>query len=332
MDHTQQLIQLERRRRRAARLLEAGMKQSDVARRVGTTRSSVSRWEKRRQEGGAEALKRPTRFGRPRRLSDAQCEELIEQLKAGALAAGFATELWTLPRMRSLIEQRFSVKLTEPSVWRLLRSLGWSVQRPMGQARQRDEKAIRTWKAKRWPELKKIAARQGRIIVFIDESGLSERPCRARTWAPRGQTPVLQYSFSWKQLSVIAGISFWRFYFRLYGGTIRTPQVIEFLKALQATIGKKLLIIWDRLQAHRSKLVRAHVEAQCGAIALEFLPAYAPELNPVEHIWGYLKHHAMPNFCARDLGHLAHRARRHLRSMQRRSTLVCAFWRQAELF
>ena len=58
---------------------------------------------------------------------------------------------------------------------------------------------------------KKIAARQGRVIVFIDESGLSERPCRARTWAPKGQTPVLQYSFSWKQLSVIAGLSYWRF-------------------------------------------------------------------------------------------------------------------------
>src|ERR1035438_7426582 len=90
---------------------------------------------------------------------------------------------------------------------------------------------------------KKIAARQGRIIVFIDESGLSERPCRARTWAPKGETPVLQYSFNWKQLSVIAGVTLWRFYFRLYNGTIRTPQVIEFLKALQATIGKKLLII-----------------------------------------------------------------------------------------
>jgi transposase len=69
-----------------------------------------------------------------------------------------------------------------------------------------------------------------------------------------------------------------------------------------------------------------------GVLALEFLPAYAPELNPVEYIWGYLKHHAMPNYCARDLGDLAHRARRNLRSMQRRSTLVCAFWRQAELF
>lgn len=155
MDNEQRLIELERRRRRAVRLLDGGVKQAEVARRVGVTRTSVSRWEKLRQEGGHEALRRPKRFGRPRRLSEPQCEELIEQLKAGALAAGFATELWTLPRMRTLIEQRFAVKLTEPSVWRLLRSLGWSVQRPTGQARQRDEKAIRTWKARRWPELKK---------------------------------------------------------------------------------------------------------------------------------------------------------------------------------
>jgi len=155
MDNEKRLIEWERRRRRGARLLEAGVKQAEVARRVGVTRTSVSRWEKVRQERGEEALKRPKRFGRPRRLSEAQCEELIEQLKAGALAAGFATELWTLPRMRTLIEQRFSVQLTEPSVWRLLRSLGWSVQRPTGQARQRNEKAIRTWKARRWPELKK---------------------------------------------------------------------------------------------------------------------------------------------------------------------------------
>ena len=155
MDNEQRLVELERPRRRGARLLESGMKQAEVARRVGVTRTSVSRWEKVRQEAGPQGLKRPKRFGRPRRLSDAQCEELIGRLKAGALAAGFATELWTLPRMRTLIEQRFGVKLTEPSVWRLLRSLGWSVQRPTGQARQRDEKAIRTWKARRWPELKK---------------------------------------------------------------------------------------------------------------------------------------------------------------------------------
>jgi transposase len=184
---------------------------AEVARRVGVTRQSVLRWTKLHAKGGMVALRRPKRFGRPPKLDEAQRAALIKVLKSGALAAGFATELWTLPRVGSVIRERFGVELSIPSVWRMLQQLGWSVRRPAGRARERDERAIRTWKERRWPALKKIAARQGRIIVFIDESGLSERPCRARTWAPRGETPILQYSFSWKQLSVIAGISFWRF-------------------------------------------------------------------------------------------------------------------------
>ena len=100
-------------------------------------------------------MRRPKHCGRPRRLSDAQCEELVRLLKRGALVAGFPTELRTLPRIAQLIEQRFTVRISQPSVWRLLRALGWSVQRPTGQARERDEKATRTWKAKWWPELKK---------------------------------------------------------------------------------------------------------------------------------------------------------------------------------
>jgi hypothetical protein len=85
----------------------------------------------------------------------------VRQLKTGALATGFPTELWSLPRIAQLIEQRFAVRLTQPSVWRLLRALGCSVQRPTGQARQRDEKAIRTWKAKRWPEPKRSQRDKG---------------------------------------------------------------------------------------------------------------------------------------------------------------------------
>ncbi|HEY6454381.1 MAG TPA: IS630 family transposase [Steroidobacteraceae bacterium] len=332
MKHSQRMKELERRRRRGARLLAAGESQAAVARRIGVSRQTVMRWERARQDGGMEALRRAPRVGRPERLSTQQRQDLVRLLKEGALSAGFPTELWTLPRIAQLIDAKFAVTFVPSSVWRLLGRLGWSVQRPSGQARERDERAVRTWKSKRWPELKKFAARQGRIIVFIDESGLSERPCRARTWAPRGETPVLQYSFSWKQLSVIAGLSYWRFYFRLFNGSIKSPQIVEFLKALQATIGKKLLIIWDRLQAHRSKLVRAHVEAQHGQIMIDYLPAYAPDMNPVEGIWGYLKHHAMPNYCARDLGDVAHRARSNLRSMQRRTTLVQAFWKQVDLF
>jgi len=155
MDNEQRLIELERRRRRAARLLENGVKQAEVARRIGVTRTSVSRWEKVRQENGPEALRRPERFGRPWKLEDAPRAELIEILKAGAMAAGFATELWTLPRIGKVVKERFGVELSQSSVWRMLQQLGWSVQRPSGRARQRDDAAIATWKKKRWPAVKK---------------------------------------------------------------------------------------------------------------------------------------------------------------------------------
>ena len=154
----------------------------------------------------------------------------------------------------------------------------------------------------------------------------------ARTWAPRGQTPVIQYSFNWKQLSAIAGLTFWRFYFRFFPGTIRTPQLIEFLQALRAQLrGRKLLIIWDGLNTHRSRRLRRWLEAQQGEVQVEFLPPYAPELNPVEQIWNYLKNREIANLCASSIAEVGDLARRRLRSMQRRSSLVRSFWQQAEL-
>ena len=152
-----------------------------------------------------------------------------------------------------------------------------------------------------------------------------------RTWAPRGETPVLQYHFNWHQLSVIAGITFRRFHFRLFPGAIKGPQIIEFLHALGRQIRKPLLVIWDGLPAHRSALVRDYLEALNGAIQIEQLPGYAPELNPTEYIWGHLKHHELANRCAENFSALKTGARNRLRSMQRRPTLIRAFWQQAEL-
>lgn len=169
------------------------------------------------------------------------------------------------------------------------------------------------------------------MIVFVDESGLSERPQRVRTWAPRGETPVLQYSFNWKLLSAIAGLSFWNFYFRLYPGTIRSAQIVDFLGRLRRQFGGKLLIVWDGLQAHRSRKVRDYVAASDGDLKLEFLPPYAPELNPVEQIWNYGKNRELANFCPADITELRGFARRSFRRMQRRPTLIAAFWKQTEL-
>ena len=103
---------------------------------------------------------------------------------------------------------------------------------------------------------KKKALKEGRILVFIDESGLSQRPHRCRTWAPRGQTPILQYNFNWKTLSVAAGLTLWNFYFRIYAGAIKKEQVVDFLAALLRHLHQPLLIVWDRLPAHRSRLVQ----------------------------------------------------------------------------
>ena len=104
---------------------------------------------------------------------------------------------------------------------------------------ERDEKAIRRWQRTRMVCIKKKARQQRRTIVFIDESGLSTRPTRARTWAPRGQTPVLHETFNWKSLSIIGGLALWRFYFQIHAGSIKSLQVIEFLRHLQRHISRK---------------------------------------------------------------------------------------------
>jgi transposase len=179
---------------------------------------------------------------------------------------------------------------------------------------------------------KKNAQKLGPTIVFVDQSGLSERPHRVRTWAPGGQTPVLQFHFNGEILSVIAGITWWRFYFRLFPGAIQAPPIIEFLQHLMRHLRRPLLVIWDGLPGHRSTLVRDCVAAPGDRLTLEWLPGYAPELNPVEPIWSYLKEHELPTLCPRELWELSAVARDALRRMRRRPMLVAAFWKQAKLF
>lgn len=145
---------LQRRRFRAGRWLLRGVAQAEVARRVGVSRTTVSDWNEKLLEGGLESLKRRPR-GRPAGLDATQRRALVRHLKEGALAAGFATELWTLPRVGQLIEKRCARAYSESQVWRILLSLGFSCQRPSGRALERNESAIKRWKQQRWLTLKK---------------------------------------------------------------------------------------------------------------------------------------------------------------------------------
>ena len=178
---------------------------------------------------------------------------------------------------------------------------------------------------------KKKALTEGRTLVFVDESGITQKPHRVRTWAPKGETPILQHHFNWDNLAAIAGITLLNFYFRMYEGSIKAEQVVDFLRHLMRHVPGKLLIVWDGLPAHRSKLVKEFVAEQKGQVWLERLPAYAPELNPVEYIWGYWKKHELPNFCPKDYFQLSTQARKALGRMRKRKTLVTAFWKQSTL-
>ena len=108
----------------------------------------------------------------------------------------------------------------------------------------------------------------------------------------------------------MAGVTWWNFYFRLFPGAIRTPQIIEFLSHLLRHIPGKLLIVWDGLPGHRSRITWEFIRQQRGRLWVEFLPAYAPELNPVEYLWSHWKQHELPNLCPPNIGKLRHHARR----------------------
>ena len=146
---------LERRRLKAARLFDRGLSQSEVSRRLEVHRQSVSRWYQAWSKEGRHALLKAGRAGRKPRLLPSQLEQLGRGLKAGPEVLGYGTGLWTTWRVADLIERQTGERFHPGHVWRILRSLGWSCQRPTGRAIQRDECAIRRWQRVRWPELKK---------------------------------------------------------------------------------------------------------------------------------------------------------------------------------
>ena len=151
---------LEQRRLLGARLLQQGVPQAEVARRAGVHRQSVSRWAQQLQRGGQRALKKAGRAGRRPRLRPEDLRRIERGLKRGPQVLGYETSLWTSWRVAHLIEKECGVRYHASQAWRILRQLGWSCQRPVGRALERDEEKIRLWKQKRWPEIKKSPERR----------------------------------------------------------------------------------------------------------------------------------------------------------------------------
>lgn len=146
---------LRERRLKAASLFARGRTQAEVARLLGVSRMTASRWEHAWKEAGKQALQGAGRAGRLPRLSTQELKVVEAALVEGPQSHGYATELWTLPRVAEVIRKTTGVRYHPGHVWRVLRGLGWSLQRPARRARERDEQAIQRWVRETWPWVKK---------------------------------------------------------------------------------------------------------------------------------------------------------------------------------
>jgi transposase len=186
---------------------------------------------------------------------------------------------------------------------------------------------------------KKNSTRVGASLVFIDESGFLMMPLVRRTWAPRGQTPLLRHrTNSYRKVSVIAALAVSpdrarvRLFFRLHPqANINARKVLSFLKQLSRHFQCPLSLIWDRFMPHRARCVRNYITRQKDW-RLEFLPPYAPELNPTENVWCYLKTNSMANEALFEHELLTRSVRHHGLALQRKQTLLRSLLKHAPLF
>jgi transposase len=306
VDNFDHLDLKEWRRMRAWHLSQLGWKQRHIAGALGVTESAISRWvAKARDEGPTALLARP-HPGPVAKLETDQKRLIPDFLGHGAEAYGLRGEVWTCARVAKVIEEEFGVSYHRGHVSRLLKELDWTPQMPIARAIQRDDEEIERWRVEVWPRLKEEARRERRTLVFMDESGFYLLPGKVRTYAPEGRTPILHEWLTRDHLSVMGGVTLTgKLYVLVRQESLNGLHSIEFLKHLIRHIGPRLLVIWDGSPIHRRVAVKEFLACAAGrGVRIEYLPPYAPELNPVEGSWQHLKHVEMRNLVSLDLEEL----------------------------
>ena len=166
----------------------------------------------------------------------------------------------------------------------------------------------------------------------MDESGFSLLPTACRTWSPRGQTPILRHCFNWPKLSAISAVTpNPHAYLHLVPGTIASDEVIRFVEHLLRQIPGPIFLFWDGGNPHRSRRTRAVLHGYRQRLRVYRLPAYAPELNPDEWLWAWLKQHALRGLCPPDLAVLQTSIRRAIRHLRRHPRIIRSFFHACPL-
>lgn len=284
---------MEQIRTRAVRRVQEGESPETVIKALGFARTCIYNWLARYRAGGWHALRTRKQSGRPKKLDCNQIAWIYRTIRdKNPQQLKFPFALWTRRLVVRLIKKRFGVKLSESSVGRLLRQLGFTCQKPLYRAYQQNPDLINEWKAKVFPEIKKRAKKEEAIIYFEDESGIRSDFHAGKTWALKGHTPIIEATGARFGLNMIAAVSGrGEMKFMIVQGTVSGDQICEFLKRLMHGHEKKVFLIWDGHPTHRSKKVTKKIKSFEGRLEVYTLPSYSPELNPSEQVWAHIKTH-----------------------------------------
>lgn len=284
---------LEEIRRMAVQRVWDGEKPSAVIASYGFSRQTIYKWlrEAKGRGRGLRALRSRKGTGRPRSLTAKQEQQLFRWINGkDPRQHGFDFGLWTRMIVRKLIADKFGVNLSITAVGKLLARLGLTPQKPLKRAYERDPIAIEAWKSQVFPRLAKRAKRFGADIYFWDESGFRADAVQGHTWGVRGETPVISLPGKRQSISAASAINMrGAFWFATYEGGMNADLFIGMLKVLMRGRKRPLYLVLDSLPAHKAKSVLDYVKSTAGKLEFHFLPGYAPELNPDELVWNYVK-------------------------------------------
>jgi transposase len=210
--------------------------------------------------------------------------------------------------------------------------LGWTLQKPRVQSRDRDEDAIARWKHEEFSRIKSEAYARNACLVFIDESGFMLAPTLRRTYAPSGQAPVAKTTDPHARISVIGAIILSPEHRRVTlafelapdNANFNGESIAAFLPVVRDKVDHPLTIIWDSVGVHLSRPVAAYL-SRSGDIVSEPLPPNAPELNPVDSVWSHIKYGRLANYTPFDLSELRQTVTSELKRLQRQPHLLLAF-------
>ena len=319
------------KRRIAMTMREGGASFSDIGRALGVHYMTVSMWWDRYQTGGLEALavqKRGPRTGAHRRLTARQeqaIQRAITDTTPDQLKLPFA--LWTRAAIVQLIQRKFGLALPVRTMGHYLKRWGFTAQKPIKRAYEQRPEAITAWLKTEYPRIKRRAVAEGAAIHWGDETSLSTSDPRGRSFAPKGKTPVRPMLSQRRAVSFLSTVSnTGTLRFMVLKKPLDAPTLIKFFTRLCRDADRKVFVILDNLNVHKARAVRAWVAAHAEAIALFYLPAYSPELNPDEYLNGDLKLSVAKRAPARDRDALLRTATTRLRSLQRRPDQVKKFF------